>query len=103
MKMLLLVSLALASAASAQTEADAEIVVIARKVAQVGITLGRDAEGRTTCGLTRSSGDVRIDDAMCRRASRCMKPKMTAQAEIDACIAKQRKALVRAWAKGERT
>ena len=99
---LVLVALASASVAAAQPVADGEIVVTA-KVEQLSLTLGRDAAGRTTCGLSRSSGDVAIDEAMCRRASRCMKRGEIDRAALDICIAGQKKALVAAWLRGERS
>ena len=100
--LLLLAALAPATIAAAQTAAEAEIVVTAQ-VERIGLTLGRDDAGRTTCGLTRSSGDAAIDDAMCRRAARCIKPGEIDRTALDACLAKQKQALVAAWLKGERS
>ena len=91
-----------AGIAVAQTVPDDEIVVTA-KVERLALTLGRDDQGRTTCGLSRSSGDVAIDEAMCRRASRCGKRGGIDRPALDACIAGQKKALVAAWLKGERS
>ena len=99
---ILTLALASATAAVAQTVAENEIVVTAQ-VERVGLTLGHDADGRTTCGLTRSSGDVAIDNAMCRRASRCMKRGEVDRDRLEACVARQKKALTAAWLRGDRS
>ena len=98
----LLLAIAIAAPAAAQTAPDAEIVVTGQ-IERISLSLGRDAEGRTTCGLNRSSGDAAIDQAMCRRAARCVKRGPIDAGAIDACIAKQKKALTAAWLRGERS
>jgi hypothetical protein len=103
---LLAIGLALAAVASAQapvsTDTESEIVVTAQ-VERASLTLGRDADGRTTCSLSRSSGDPAIDSALCKRASRCIKPGAIDVAKLDACIVKQKSALVAGWMKGVRS
>ncbi len=99
---LIAATLVSASVAAAQPVGDDEIVVTA-KVERLALTLGRDDQGRTTCGLSRSSGDAAIDEAMCRRASRCIKRGEIDRAVLDACVAAQKKALVAAWLRGDRS
>jgi len=79
-----------------------EIVVVGRLVEQVQLTLGRDAQGRNVCSLNRSSGNARIDDAVCRRATRCTPRRPVSQARTEACIADARRWVVRQWSRAQR-
>lgn len=94
MTTLALAALAFAQPAAAQGE---DIVVIGRLVGSVQMTLGRDAAGRTTCSLNRSSGNPRVDAAVCRKASRCLPRRPLPGARMEACIADARRAVVREW------
>jgi hypothetical protein len=99
--LLMAATIASAPVASAQADADSEIVVSAQ-IERVALTLGRDDQGRTTCSLTKSSGDPAIDSAVCKRASHCMKPGAIDLPKLDKCIDGQKQALIAAWMKGER-
>ncbi len=77
-----------------------EIVIMARKLRAITLTLGRTEDGHTTCGIDHSSGDDRLDAAMCRRAARCLPRKPLASAELDACLDRQRAAIVAMARKG---
>jgi hypothetical protein len=79
-----------------------EIVVIGRLVERVQLTLGRDQAGRVTCSLDRSSGNTRVDKAVCRRASRCMPRGRTDRRRIEACIADSRRWVVAQWRRARR-
>ena len=98
----LVIVLATATAADAAAQTDPDEIVVMAQVERAGVTLGHDDAGRTTCGLIRSSGDTAIDNALCRRASRCVKRGEIDRAPLEICLAGQRKQLVAAWLRGER-
>ncbi|HWI87334.1 MAG TPA: hypothetical protein VNT42_13560 [Sphingomonas sp.] len=94
-----LLALAAPSAAAPDAKPD-EIVIMARKLRNITLTLGRTEDGRSTCGIDRSSGDSQLDAAMCRRAARCLPRKPLAPAKLDACLDRQRAAIVAMARKG---
>jgi hypothetical protein len=89
----------LLAAATAVPATDDELVVIARKVDSITLNLGRDAEGHTTCGVSRSSGDVAIDAKLCTIAAKCIKPGPIDEAAVHACVDGKKRKLVAALAK----
>jgi hypothetical protein len=92
--------LSVAPAAAIPDAAPDEIVIMARKLRSITLTLGRDEAGHTTCGIYRSSGDDRLDAAMCRRAARCLPRTPLPAAQRDACLDRQRAAIVAMARKG---
>ena len=83
--MIMLAVLAAAQVAAAPAAED-EIVVIGRRFAQTAVIVGKDARGRLTCDLTASSGNVRLDERLCRTASKCVIKGATDNAVVKACI-----------------
>ncbi|MBU0556006.1 MAG: hypothetical protein KKD64_16645 [Alphaproteobacteria bacterium] len=65
-------------------------VVITAQLARMQIALGRDPQGRVTCATTISSGDLALDEAICKRAARCMKKKPQPAEVLSACVDKQK-------------
>lgn len=90
--LLLLAASVVQPAAEPQTEAD--IVVIGRRLAGLTVNVGRDARGRFTCGLNASSGSVRLDAALCRTASRCVREGASNHGAVAACIDRRKPALL---------
>lgn len=74
-------------------------IVVTAKVNRIRMTLGRNAQGEAFCRLERSSGDPAIDDATCREAAKCVKKKPMTGAQMDACLAKRKRAIIRQWSK----
>lgn len=79
-------ALALALQGLAPPAAEPNIVVIGRRLAAVSVTVGRDLRGRFTCGLSASSGNARLDEQLCRTASKCVKGGANDRAAVSACI-----------------
>ena len=98
----MIVALLLAAAVAAPAPAEDEIVIIARKVDSVAITLGRDGEGHTTCGISKSSGDLAIDEKLCLIAAKCVKPGPVDEAAVHSCVEARKPKLVAALAKASR-
>lgn len=99
---LLLAVLMMPMMAVAQT-VDQEDIVVTAQVGRIGVSLGRNDAGQTTCSLTRSSGNIAIDNALCKRASHCMKRGEPNRTALEACLVRQKKALISAWLKGARS
>ena len=70
-----------------------EIVVIGRRFAQAAVIVGKDARGRFTCDLTASSGNARLDERLCRTASKCVIEDATDSAVVKACIDRKKPGL----------
>lgn len=100
--MIAFAALALAAISPVTAKDSDNIVVIGRRIAMVELSLGRDTAGRNSCALSRSSGDARIDAALCRRASKCLPRGEIVVARIDACIARQKAKLLADWRRGAR-
>lgn len=100
--MIVALLLAAAVAAPASVVSEDEIVIIARKVDSVAITLGRDGEGHTTCGISKSSGDLAIDEKLCLIAAKCVKPGPIDEAAVHSCVEARKPKLVAALAKASR-
>lgn len=74
---------------------DAEIVVIAKRMTEVEMTLGRNANGKIFCAATKSSGMPAIDELICRDSAACLKLREATRAQIESCVAKRRPGLVK--------
>lgn len=86
--------------ATIQTTPDAapadqpDIVVIAERLKQVTVTVGRDPRGRSTCALSRSTGSASLDAQLCKTAAKCVTSGATAPAAIAVCIDARKPALL---------
>jgi len=90
--------IALALLALVQTApTEDEIVVIGRRFAALSATIGRDARGSYTCGLSGTSGNVRLDGALCKAATKCVRKGAADSAQVAACIDKRKPALLAAF------
>lgn len=90
----MIVAAALALAAPSAPGAETDIVVLGRRLAEMSTTIGRDDRGRFTCGLTGSSGNVRLDGQLCRAATRCVRQGARDRAGTRACIERRKPALL---------
>ncbi|WP_066812635.1 hypothetical protein [Sphingomonas asaccharolytica] len=86
--------------AAMQTTPDAvpadqpDIVVVAERLKQVTVTVGRDPRGRSTCALSRSTGSASLDGQLCKTAAKCVKSGAVAPAAIAGCIDARKPALL---------
>lgn len=96
MSLLFALMLVQAGATALPPPGDEEIVVIAQ-VNRISTTLGRDGAGKVFCSITHSSGDPALDDFTCRDLARCIKRKPEPREKVDACIAKRKQQLAKAW------
>jgi len=74
--------------------ADDEIVVLGRRLAATQVIVGRDAQGKFTCGLSQSSGNGKLDAALCKAAATCVRKGAGDQAGVTACIEARKPALL---------
>lgn len=65
------------------TAEETDIVVIGHRLRQVSVIVGRDARGKFTCSLNRSSGRARLDAQLCRAAAQCVRQKAR---DVGACV-----------------
>jgi hypothetical protein len=49
-----------------------DIVVLARKLEKVGVTLSRMSTGELRCSIADSSGDAELDALSCQAALKCL-------------------------------
>ena len=66
-------ALALAVQGTPLPAEEPDIVVIGRRLAALSVRVGRDPQGRFTCGLSQSTGNARLDEQLCRTAAKCVK------------------------------
>lgn len=74
--------------------AETDIVVIGKRLAGVSVMVGRDASGRLTCGLDRSSGDASLDAQLCRAAAKCVGKGLVDHAGVAACVERRKPELL---------
>lgn len=75
--------LALALQMIGMPEQETDIVVIGKRLEGVSVIVGRDARGKFACALDKSSGNSRLDMALCQTAAKCVKAKA---ANVPACV-----------------
>jgi hypothetical protein len=68
----LLVAAAQTSAPAAAPPVEDDIVVLARKLEKVGVTLERMSTGELRCRVSDSSGDPELDALSCQAALKCL-------------------------------
>jgi hypothetical protein len=74
-----------------------EIVVIAKRLDAIAVTVGRDARGRYHCSLSASSGNARIDERLCRTSSTCVRKGANDGAAVKACVQQRKAGLLEAF------
>jgi hypothetical protein len=77
--------LSFATAQDAPTDAD-EIVVLARRLEAVEVIVGRDPNGRFTCGMKGTSGNPRLDSRLCKTVASCVRKRGSDPVAVQACI-----------------
>ncbi|CAN5474529.1 hypothetical protein BH10PSE12_BH10PSE12_16460 [soil metagenome] len=83
------------AAAEAVPPAQDDIVVIARQLAAVSVWLAPDAKGQLSCGMNMSSGDVALDEKLCKAAAQCWKKGATAAPDMKNCIETRKPTLLK--------
>ncbi|MCW2336632.1 hypothetical protein M2337_000865 [Sphingobium sp. B2D3A] len=78
---------------SEATPAD-EITVIAQRLRGVQVGVTRDAAGKYHCGLSESTGVRKLDAALCKATTQCVRKGKATQDEVRACVDKARPSLV---------
>jgi hypothetical protein len=71
-----------------------EITVIARRLRSVRVGISRDAAGKYRCGLSESTGVLKLDAELCKATTKCVRKGKAAQDEVRACVDKARPTLV---------
>jgi hypothetical protein len=71
-----------------------EILVIGRRFAALSASVQRDTRGRYSCALSGTSGSAKLDGSLCKTATQCVRKGAAEQAQIAACIAKRKPALL---------
>lgn len=93
---LLLAAVALAQVTGAPAPAD-EISVIGRRFDQMSATVRRDGQGRYTCNLSATSGDLRLDERLCKAATACVRKGALDKAQVTACIERKKPSIFEAF------
>jgi len=90
------IALMLLLAVQAGTAED-EIVVLGRRLATTQVIVGRDTQGKFTCGLSQSSGNGKLDAALCKAAAVCVRKGANDPPGVAACIEARKPALLDAF------
>ncbi|HEX8302777.1 hypothetical protein [Sphingomonas sp.] len=78
---------ALLQTAPAPSQAEEfDIVVIGRRLSEVSVTVGRDPRGKFTCGLNKTTGNARLDRALCTAAATCVRKGARDGATVRVCV-----------------
>ena len=70
-----------------------EITVIAQKLRQISVNITRDPAGKYQCGLSESTGLLKLDGALCEATTQCVRKGKVDQATVRGCVEKARPAL----------
>ncbi|MCW2410699.1 MULTISPECIES: hypothetical protein [unclassified Sphingobium] len=73
---------------------DEDITVIAQRLRGVQVGVTRDAAGKYHCGLSESTGVRKLDAALCKATTQCVRKGKASQDEVRACVDKARPSLV---------
>jgi len=87
---LLALSLLMATAAAE----DSDILVIAQRLKGVTAVVDRDDRGRFRCSVSQSTGLPRLDQALCKTASKCVRDGASDADAVNACVAARKPALL---------
>lgn len=105
--MLALSLLAVAVTAPPPDAADeADIVVLGQRLQGASVIVSRNDRGRFQCGLSRSTGLAKLDEALCRTATACVRKGAGTADAVNACVTARKPALldeVRAFLKARRS
>lgn len=66
--------------------AEEDIVVLGQRLIGVEVFVGKDAKGKFTCDLNRSTGNAQLDAALCKTASTCVRKGAVSQTDVRMCI-----------------
>ena len=95
MSMTLALSLMLAAgAARADAAEEAEILVLARKLDSVSLSVARDEKGRLSCAPVQSTGLVKLDAKLCEATAKCVRKGEVTNDAVKACVTKAKPALM---------
>jgi hypothetical protein len=84
----------LALQTSVDPSAEDEILVIGRRFEQASATVSRDAQGRYSCSMTVTSGNVKLDERLCRAAAKCVMKGASNSDGVKTCINRQKPKLL---------
>lgn len=75
------------AATAAESEAvENEIVVIGRRLNSISAMVGKDQNGRFTCSLDKSSGNINLDKRLCKTTVRCIRNGAVGDGAIKSCV-----------------
>jgi len=81
-------------AAPAVAQEEPDIVVIGKRLESVTASIARDARGKLQCAVSQSTGLARLDDALCKTATKCVRKGARTADAINACVAARKPALL---------
>jgi hypothetical protein len=71
-----------------------EILVIGRRLEQATVNVSKDKQGRFYCSMDVSSGNVKLDERLCRAAAKCVMKGASTSDAVRACIDKKKPKLL---------
>jgi hypothetical protein len=71
-----------------------EIVVIGRRLEQASVNVSKDKQGRFYCSMSVTSGNVKLDERLCRAASKCVMKGASNSDAVRVCIDRKKPKLL---------
>ncbi len=71
-----------------------EITVIAQKLRQIQVGVSRDAQGKYQCGVSETTGLVKLDAELCRATTNCLRKGKESQEDLRACVEKAKPSMM---------
>jgi hypothetical protein len=73
---------------------DSDILVIAQRLKGVTAVVDRDDRGRFRCSVSQSTGLPRLDQALCKTASKCVRDGASDADAVNTCVTARKPALL---------
>jgi hypothetical protein len=71
-----------------------EITVVAQRLRQISANVSRDEQGKYQCGLSQSTGLAKLDAALCKATTSCVRKGKDKPDDVCACVAKAKPSLI---------
>lgn len=71
---------------AAQIAPEADIVVVAQRLDALEVHVGKDVAGRYSCGLSQSSGSLKLDKRLCKASAACARKHGAQPEQVKACV-----------------
>jgi hypothetical protein len=71
-----------------------EITLVAQRLRQISANVSRDAQGEYQCGLSQSTGLLKLDAELCKATTGCVRKGKDKPEDVRACVEKAKPSLI---------